>query len=190
MDELAQLVGMDAVEFRLKNMHDERLKAVLQAVAKSFGWPVRKQTGRGAGIACGFEKGSYIATAAEVSVDPKTKKISIERVVASFECGAIVNPVHLHNQVEGAVVQAIGGALFEGIDFQNGQILNAKFSKYRVPRFSDMPAIDIVLLDRKDLPSAGAGETPIVGLAPAVSTAIFEATGERLRSLPLVPGLS
>ena len=190
MDELAQLVGIDAVEFRLKNTQDERLKAVLQAAAKSFGWGAKKQPGRGAGIACGFEKGSYIATAAEVSVDPKTKKVKLERVVASFECGAIVNPVHLHNQVEGAIVQAIGGALFEGIDFQNGQILTAKFSRYRVPRFSDTPQIDIVLLDRKDLPSAGAGETPIVGLAPALSSAIFEATGQRLRSLPLVPTLS
>ena len=190
MDELAQLVGMDVVEFRLKNTQDQRLRAVLEAAAKSFGWGAKKQTGRGAGIACGFEKGSYIATAAEVSVDPKTKKVKLERVVASFECGAIVNPVHLHNQVEGAVVQAIGGALFEGIDFQNGQILNAKFSRYRVPRFSDTPPIEIVLLDRKDLPSAGAGETPIVGLAPAVSGAIFEATGQRLRSLPLAPSLS
>jgi nicotinate dehydrogenase subunit B len=190
MDELAQLVGIDAVKFRLKNTQDQRLKAVLEAAAKSFDWGVKRQAGRGAGIACGFEKGSYIATAAEVSVDPKTKKVKLERVVASFECGAIVNPVHLHNQVEGAVVQAIGGALFETVDFQNGQILNGKFSRYRVPRFSDMPAIEIVLLDRKDLPSAGAGETPIVGLAPAVSSAIFEATGQRLRSLPLVPNLS
>ena len=144
-----------------------------------------------------FAEGGYngvsmrdIATAAEVSVDPKTKKVKLERIVASFECGAIVNPTHLHNQVEGAIVQAIGGALFEGIDFQNGQILNAKFSKYRVPRFSDVPPIEIVLLDRKDLPSAGAGETPIVGLAPAVSSAIFEATGQRLRALPLVRNLS
>jgi isoquinoline 1-oxidoreductase len=111
--------------------------------------------------------------------------VKLERVVASFECGAIVNRVHLHNQVEGAVVQAIGGALFEQIEFRNGQILNGRFSRYRVPRFSDMPAIEIVLLDRKDLPSAGAGETPIVGLAPAVGNAIFNATGKRIRSLPL-----
>ncbi|HZN08156.1 MAG TPA: molybdopterin cofactor-binding domain-containing protein [Pyrinomonadaceae bacterium] len=185
MDELAQLVGMDPVAFRLQNIQDPRLRAVLEATAKSFGWGAKKQAGRGAGIACGFEKGSYIGTAAEVSIDPKTKKVKIERIVASYECGAIVNPVHLHNQVEGAVVQAIGGALFEGIEFQNGQILNAKFSRYRLPRFSDAPPIEIVLLDRKDLPSAGAGETPIVGLAPAVANAIFAATGQRLRSLPL-----
>lgn len=189
MDELAHLVGMDPVAFRLKNIQDERLRAVLEAAAKSFGWEgARARAGRGSGIACGFEKGSYIATAAEVSVDAKTKKVKLERVVASFECGAIVNPVHLHNQVEGAVVQAIGGALFEAIEFRNGQILNGKFSKYRLPRFSDVPAIEIVLLDRKDLPSAGAGETPIVGLAPAIGNAIFDATGERIRSLPLASG--
>ena len=185
MDELAKLVGMDPVVFRLKNIKDARLKAVLEAAANSFGWGKKKSEGRGYGIACGFEKGSYVAAAAEISIEAKTGRVKIERVVESFECGAIVNRMHLHNQVEGAVVQAIGGALFEQIEFRNGQILNGKFSRYRVPRFSDMPAIEIVLLDRKDLPSAGAGETPIVGLAPAVGNAIFNATGKRIRSLPL-----
>jgi isoquinoline 1-oxidoreductase len=185
MDELAQLVRVDPVEFRLKNIKDPRLKAVLEAAANKFGWSGKKADGRGRGIACGFEKGSYIATAAEVSVDAKTGRVKIERVVESFDCGAIVNPRHLNNQVEGAIAQAIGGALFENIQFKNGQILNGKFSKYRLPRFSDMPVIEVVLLDRKDLPSAGAGETPIVGLAPAVANAIFEATGKRIRSMPL-----
>ena len=101
--------------------------------------------------------------------------------------GAVVNPLHLKNQIEGSVVQAIGGALFESIDFANGKILNPHFANYRVPRFSDMPLIEIVILDRKDLPPAGAGETPIVGLAPAIANAIFNATGVRLRSLPLAP---
>jgi isoquinoline 1-oxidoreductase len=185
MDELAQLVRLDPVEFRLKNIKDARLKAVLEAAADKFGWRGKKTEGRGRGIACGFEKGSYIATAAEVSVDAKTGRVKIERVVESFECGAIVNPLHLNNQVEGAVVQAIGGALFENIQFKNGQILNGKFSQYRLPRFSDVPVIEIVLVDRKDLPSAGAGETPIVGLAPAVANAIFDLTGKRIRSMPL-----
>lgn len=185
MDELAQLVNMDPVEFRLKNIKDERLKAVLQSAAKTFGWRGKKTEGRGVGIACGFEKGSYIASAAEVSVDAKTGRVKIERVVECFECGAIVNKLHLNNQVEGAVVQAIGGALFENIQFKDGKILNGKFSQYRLPRFSDVPKIEVVLLDRKDLPSAGAGETPIVGLAPAVGNAIFDATGKRIRSMPL-----
>lgn len=188
IDELAHLLNMDPLEFRLKNIKDSRLKAVLEGAAKAFGWSNAKVSRRGVGLACGFEKGSYVATCAEISVEPKTGKVKIERVVESFECGVIVNPVHLHNQVEGAVVQAIGGALFESIRFENGQILNARFSRYRVPRFSDMPAIEVVLLDRKDLPSAGAGETPIVGLAPAVGNAIFDATGTRLRSLPLLSG--
>jgi isoquinoline 1-oxidoreductase len=98
-----------------------------------------------------------------------------------------VNPLHLKNQIEGAIVQSIGGALFESIKFQNGNILNPHFAQYRVPRFSDTPSIEVILVDRKDLPSAGAGETPIVGLAPAVANAIFNATGTRIRSLPLAP---
>jgi isoquinoline 1-oxidoreductase len=108
-------------------------------------------------------------------------------VAESFECGAVVNPLHLKNQIEGSVVMAIGGALFEAVDFTNGKILNPHFANYRVPRFSDMPLIEVIILDRRDIPSAGAGETPIVGLAPAVANAIFNATGVRLRSLPLAP---
>ena len=114
-------------------------------------------------------------------------KVKIERVVTAFECGAIVNPEHLKNQVEGAVVMGIGGALFEGIEFENGKLLNGKLSRYRVPRFSDLPALETVLIDRKDLESAGAGETPIVALAPAVGNAIFDASGVRLRALPMAP---
>jgi nicotinate dehydrogenase subunit B len=108
------------------------------------------------------------------------------RVVSAFECGAIVNPDGLRNQIEGANVQGLGGALFEAIEFENGKILNGRMSEYRVPRFSDLPRIETVLVDRKDLPSAGAGECPIVGLAPAIANAICDATGVRLRSLPLV----
>jgi isoquinoline 1-oxidoreductase len=188
MDEVARSLNMDPLQFRLKNIKDERLKAVLEATANSFGWGKGKvAANHGVGIACGFEKGGYVAACAEVSVDRDSGKVKIERVVEAFECGAIVNPLHLHNQVEGSIVMALGGALFESIDFENGKILNARFSRYRVPRFSDMPAIKVELVDRKDLPSAGAGETPIVGLAPAVGNAIFDATGIRLRSLPLAP---
>lgn len=188
IDELAHSLKMDPLEFRLKNLKDERLRAVLEAAAKAFGWGKSKPAAnRGFGIAGGFEKGGYVANCAEVSVDRASGKVKIERVVTAFECGAIVNPDGLKNQVEGSVVQGIGGALFEAIDFADGKILNPRFSRYRVPRFSDMPKLETVLLDRKDLPSAGAGECPIVGLAPAVGNAIFNATGIRLRSLPMVP---
>jgi nicotinate dehydrogenase subunit B len=122
-----------------------------------------------------------------VAVDRASGKVKLVRVVTAFECGAIVNPDGLRNQVEGSVIQGIGGALFEAIDFADGKLLNPRFSRYRVPRFSDMPKLETVLLDRKDLPSAGAGECPIVALAPALSAAIFDATGIRLRALPMVP---
>lgn len=187
MDELARLAGLNPLEFRLKNLKDARFRAVLQAAADKFGWERGKTGGgRGYGIAGGFEKGGYIATCAEVIAAPGGK-VQIVRLVSAFECGAIVNPDHLLHQVEGAVAQGIGGAMFEAIRFGEGKNLNPRFSSYRVPRFSDMPVIESVLLDRKDLPSAGAGETPIVGVAPAISNAICDATGIRLRSLPMVP---
>jgi len=113
--------------------------------------------------------------------------VRVVRAVQAFECGAIVNPNGLRNQVEGAIVQGLGGALFEAIAFANGTILNNHFASYRVPRFADMPVIEVILVDRPDLPSAGAGETPIIGIAPAVGNALFAATGIRLRALPLVP---
>jgi isoquinoline 1-oxidoreductase len=117
----------------------------------------------------------------------KGGEVEVVRVVEAFECGAVINPDQLKNQIEGAIVMGLGGALFEAIAFENGKILNPHLSRYRVPRFSDTPKIEVVLLDRKDLPSVGAGETPIVGIAPAVGNAIFAATGVRLRSLPLAP---
>ncbi|MFY9570914.1 MAG: molybdopterin cofactor-binding domain-containing protein [Blastocatellia bacterium] len=188
LDEMARTVKMDPLEFRLKNLKDERMKAVLTGAAKAFGWGKAKSSPNcGYGIAAGFEKGGYVAACAEVSVDRTTGKVKLVRVVEAFECGAIVNPDQLKNQIEGSIVMAIGGALFEAIDFADGRIVNDRFSRYRVPRFSDVPAIETVLIDRKDLPSAGAGETPIVGLAPAVGNAIFDATGVRVRSLPMAP---
>ena len=188
MDELAHALKMDPVEFRLKNLKDARLRAVLEAAAKAFGWPRKKTANdQGFGIALGTEKGSYLATCAEVSADGKTGKVKVERVIAAFECGAIVNPDQLKNQIEGAITMGLGGALFEAIEFENGKIRNARFSAYRVPRFSDAPPIEVVFVNRKDLASAGAGETPIVCIAPAISNAIFDATNIRLRSLPMVP---
>jgi len=188
MDELASVLKIDPLEFRLRNLKDARMRAVLEAAAKAFGWP-RKKNGnsQGFGIAVGTEKGSYVATCAEVTADTQTGQLKIDRVIAAFECGAVVNPDQLKNQVEGAITMGLGGALFEEIDFENGKIRNPRFSAYRVPRFSDAPPIEVVLVARKDLASAGAGETPIVGIAPAVSNAIFDAVGIRLRSLPMVP---
>ena len=188
MDEMAALLRIDPLEFRLKNLKDDRLRAVFQEGAKKFGWGTAEPSnGVGFGMGGGYEKLGYVATFAEVLVDRDSGSVTVERIVTAFECGAIVNPDGLRNQVEGANIMGIGGALFEAIQFQDGRILNPHFAQYRVPRFKDVPKIETVLLDRKDLPSVGAGEAPIVGIAPAIGNAIFQATGERLRSLPLAP---
>jgi nicotinate dehydrogenase subunit B len=188
MDELAQALGLDPLELRLKNLSDPRLRAVLQAAAERFGWgKVKASPERGFGLACGVEKGGYVATCAEVAVARPSGVVKVTRAVTAFECGAIVNPDHLKNQVEGSVVMALGGALFESVQFDAGAVNNPRLSLYRVPRFSDVPVLETVLLDRKDLAPAGAGETPIIGLAPAVAGALFAATGVRRRSLPLAP---
>lgn len=188
MDDLAAAVNMDPLDFRLKNLKDPRLRAVLEAATDSFGWRNAKRTaGHGIGLAAGTEKGSHLATCVEVRVDKDTGNVKVIRAVSAFDCGAVVNPNHLKNQVEGALVMGLGGALFEAIEFANGVITNARMADYRVPRFGDMPKIEIVLIDRKDIASAGAGETPIICIAPAIGNAIFNATKLRLRSMPMAP---
>ena len=187
MDELAHSLPMDPVEFRLKNAKNERLRNVILAAAEKFNWKGRqKSAGRGFGIAAGFEKGGYVANCAEVSVSGGAVKVT--RVVAVFECGGVVNPDQLRNQVEGAVAMGIGGAMFEHIDFADARITTNRLARYRLPRFSDMPKIEAVLLDRRDITPAGAGETPIMAIAPAIGNAVFDATGERHRSLPMFVG--
>ena len=188
MDELAHALKMDPLEFRLKNLKNERLRAVFEAAADKFGWRRRQSApGHGFGMGGGYEKLGNVATFVEVRIDRKSGSVKVLRIVSAFECGAIVNPDNLRNQIEGANIQGLGGALFEAIEFQDGKILNGTMSRYRVPRFSDLPVVETVLLDRKDLPSAGAGECPMIGLAPAIANAIFDAAGIRLRSLPLAP---
>jgi isoquinoline 1-oxidoreductase len=188
MDELAHIVGMEPLQFRLHNLTDERQKAVLKAAADKFGWTgFTSGGGRGCGIACGFDKNGYVATCVDLSVDRTRGSVKLNRVVTAWDSGAVVNPDGLRNQIEGSNIMGIGGALFEAIQFENGRILNPRLSKYRVPRFSDVPAIETVLVGSKDVTPAGAGEIPIVGLAPAIGNAIFAATGVRLRSLPLAP---
>jgi isoquinoline 1-oxidoreductase len=157
-------------------------------VAERSGWPVAAADGQGLGIAAGVEKGSYVATCAEIRYEPGADPV-ITRIVTAFECGAIVHPGKLRSQVEGATVMGLGGALFEAVRFDRGTILNAAFSTYRVPRFSDVPPIEIILIDRPDIEPAGGGETPIIAVAPAIANAIAAAGGGELAALPLLPAL-
>jgi isoquinoline 1-oxidoreductase len=188
MDELALQAKVDPLAFRLAHLGNPRLRAVLEAAAARFGWPDRnkqKAVNTGFGIACGTEKGSYVASCVEVEVDRKSASIHVKRLTEVFECGAILNPENLLSQVEGAIIMSLGPTLREQMLFKDGKIENASFSRYRVPRFTDVPNLDIHLLNRPDLDSVGGGETPIIGPPPAVANAVFDACGVRLRSLPL-----
>lgn len=185
MNDMAVSLNIDPVAFRVKHLKDDRLIKVLETTANAFGWTKPKQKGRGYGIACGFEKGGYTALAAEVEVSPGGE-VRVIRIVSAFECGKIINPRHLRSQVIGCILQGLGGALLEAVDFKDGKIANPSFANYRVPRFSDIPPIEIVLIDRPDIRSTGAGEAPIVGIAPAIRNAIYDASGKKLNNLPLL----
>ncbi len=179
LDEAAELAGASPLELRLRLLDDERLRAVLESAAERAGW--NEQEGRSLGIAAGIEKGARVATCAEVAGG------AVTRIVTAFDCGAVLDPDNLVNQIEGATVMGLGAALFERVRFGGGTIRNASLTAYRVPRFGDVPPIEVVLLDRPNEPSAGAGEAPIVAVAPAVAAALHAETGERLRALPLRP---
>jgi isoquinoline 1-oxidoreductase len=188
IDELAHLAKMDPLEFRLKNLPDGRLKDVLVAATKEFGWNrMRDSAARPAiGLACGTEKGSYTAACVWIEFgDGDPNKIKVTQVCQAFECGAIQNPINMRAQLTGAIMQGLGGALYEQMKFKDGRVTNPRFSEYQVPRMADLPDISAVLIDRKDLASVGAGETPIIAIAPAIANAIFYATGKRRRALPL-----
>ena len=188
MDELAHAAGSDPLEFRLAHLKEPRLRAVLEAAAKRFGWAERKKSlpaGIGIGLACGTEKGSFVAACVEVAADRAEGKIQVRRVCQVFECGAVQNPDNLLAQVQGCIIMGLGGALSEEIRFEEGKVLNASFSGYQVPRFRDVPELDLQLLNRPDLPSVGGGETPIIAVAPAIANAVFQATGVRIRAMPI-----
>jgi len=197
IDALAYIAGADPLRFRLRHLDDERLAAVLEAASGRFGWrPGWQPAGRpawrdsqwlwrGAGLAVGLEKGGRVATCVEAFCDA-AGQVRVTRIVTAYECGAVVNPDTVIAQVEGGTIMALGGALFESVTFDHGRIALPSLSGYRVPRFTDVPKLEVVLLDRPDLPSAGAGEAPLIAVAPAIANAIFAATGRRLCSLPLL----
>jgi isoquinoline 1-oxidoreductase len=188
MDELAAAAGTDPLDYRLACLKNERLRGVLEAAAERFRWRERRkqrQEGRGIGLACGTEKGSYVAACVEVEADKARGTLRVLEICEAYECGAIQNPGNLRAQVEGCIIMTLGGALTEEIRFEEGRILNGRFSQYQVPRFEDVPPIEMVLLNRTDLPSVGAGETPMIAVPPAIGNAVFHACGVRLRSMPL-----
>lgn len=203
IDELARRIGEDPLGFRLSRLDDDRLATVLRIAPERFDWAARRTQARapgpgwrtrreprgrsGKGMAVGLEKGSRVATCARVRVDPDGRLV-VERIVTAYDCGTVVNPDTVVNQIEGATVMALGGARIEALPVAGGRLADSSLARYPLPRFADRPEIEVVLCDRPDLPSEGAGETPMIAVAPAVANAVFDATGRRLRDLPLAPG--
>jgi isoquinoline 1-oxidoreductase len=193
IDRVAAAAGADPVAFRLSWLRDDRLKGVLSAAVKKFGvkdFAKSPGPGVGYGVACGTEKGSCVATCAEVASDRAKMSIEVRRLAVAFDCGPVMNPANLRAQVVGAVVMGLGGALSETIELKDGRILNGRFKDYRVPRFKDVPPIDVVIIEHDEGPSAGAGETPIIAVAPAIANAVRMSTGAELNALPLRRALS
>ncbi|MEE9567506.1 MAG: molybdopterin cofactor-binding domain-containing protein, partial [Desulfobacteria bacterium] len=192
MDELATEAGADPLAFRLDHLENPRIRTVLEAAAKHFDWPARRKKVTpelGVGLACGTEKNSVVAACVEVSINRRRGEINVNQVCEVFECGPIQNPANLLSQIQGCIIMGLGAALREEMRFTDGKILNAGFREYLVPRFKDVPQIDVHLINKTDIASAGGGETPIIAIAPAIANAVFAATGIRIRSMPMQSAL-
>jgi len=188
IDIMASRAKIDPVEFRLRNLKDPRMIRVLKAAAAKAGWtPAPSPSGRGYGIACGTDAGTYVTHIAEVEVDKAGGKVQVKKVVVAQDMGLSVNPAGAKLQMEGAITMGLGYALAEEIHFKNGEILDVNFDTYEIPRFSWTPAMETVVLDGGDAPPQGGGEPPIIGMGGAVANAIFDAVGARLFQLPMTP---
>jgi isoquinoline 1-oxidoreductase len=188
VDVMAAAAKADPVEFRLRNLGDERMRRVLQEATRAFGWtPAAAPSRRGWGVACGVDSGSYAVLAVEVKVDGASGKVRVERVVCAQDMGVVVNPDGATMQVEGCITMGLGYVLSEELQFRGGQILDDNFDTYRVPRFSWLPKIETVLVKNDAVAPQGGGEPAIVPMGAAIANAVFDATGARLFRLPLTP---
>jgi nicotinate dehydrogenase subunit B len=185
---MASKAGIDQLDFRLKNLKDEKMIGVLKAAAGKFGYTAAKNpSGRGFGIACGTDVGTSVAHIAEVKVDKNTGHVRVIRVACAQDMGLSVNPQGTTLQMEGCITMGIGYALTEEIQFQGGDIKNHSFDTYDIPRFSWLPKIDTVIIDKKDQPPQGGGEPAIICMGAVIANAVFDATGARLYQLPMTP---
>ena len=190
IDIMAARVGMDPVEFRLKNLADPRMARVLKAAADTFKWtPARSPSKRGYGVALLDYLNTYVAAMAEVVVDKATGQIRVKRVTVAQDLGQVVNPEGARMQMEGSIVMGLSSVLTEEIHFGGGNIKDRNFDSYEITRFSWVPEIETVLVDNPDLAPQGCGEPTITCVAPMIANALFDATGVRICRLPLTPEL-
>ena len=185
---MAEKAGMDPVDFRLHNLKDSRMIRVLKAAAEKFDWKSRKKVaGRGFGISCGTDAGSYVAQMAEVEVNKNTGEVKVLRVLCAQDMGLVINPQGATIQVEGCVVMGLGYSLTEDIQFNGGKIDNKHFNDYEIPKFSWTPEIETLLIDAQDEPAQGGGEPAIVTVGGLIANAIYDACGARMYQLPMTP---
>jgi len=196
IDELADAHGIDPVEFWLELIGDEqyvqvredfrfdasRLSNVVELAAEKSGWGTPLPKGRGRGIAASYNQGAWVAEIAEVTV--KNDNVSVDRIVCAIDCGRVINPQGARNQVEGAIVEGLSAALHGRITARDGIVQESNFHDYPFCRMREVPEIDIHLVESTDAPR-GLGEGPLPPVAPAITNAIFAATGKRIRELPI-----
>jgi nicotinate dehydrogenase subunit B len=188
IDIMAAEAKVDPVEFRLRNMGDERMRRVLQEATRAFGWtPAASPSRRGFGVGCGIDSGTYAVLVAEVKVDPATGAVKVERIVCAQDMGVVVNPEGATMQVEGCITMGLGYVLREEVQIRDGKVLDENFDTYEIPRFSWLPRIETVLVKNDALTPQGGGEPAIVPMGAAIANAVFDATGARLFRLPLTP---
>ncbi len=188
VDIMAAAAGMDPLEFRLHNLKDEKMIACLKATADKFGYvPAKGPSGRGIGIAAGVDVGAYVVQIAEVKVDKKTGKVDLIRIVCVQDMGLCVNPQGATLQIEGCITMGMGYTFAEEVLYEGGDIQNKSFKTYHIPRFSWLPKIETMILQRLDEPPHGGGEPAIITVGAAVANAVFDATGARLYRMPLTP---
>jgi isoquinoline 1-oxidoreductase len=188
IDVMAARAGMDPLEFRLKNLTDERMRGVLKAAGEKFGWtPAKGPSGRGFGIACGSDVDVPVALIAEVKVDKQTGDVQVKRVVCAQDMGLVINPEGAKLQVEGCITMGMGYALTEEVHFEGGRILDLSFGTYKLPRFSWVPEIETVLIKADDSPAKGGGEPAIICMGGVIANAIYDATGARVFEMPMTP---
>jgi len=188
IDAMAAATGADPIEFRLKHLKDPRMIRVLEAAAERFGWtPATPPSKRGLGVACGIDAGTYVAAIAEVAVDARTGNVEVKRVLCAQEMGVVINPQGATIQMEGCITMGLGYALSEEVHFRGGQILDRNFNRYEIPRFSRLPKIETVIVKANDISPQGGGEPAIIVMGAVIANAIHDATGARLRRMPMTP---
>ncbi len=188
IDIMASRLGVDPVEFRLRHLSDRRVRGVLEAAAKQFGWkPARTPSRRGIGVSCAIYLGTYVALMAEVAVEKDTGRVQVRRVVCAQDEGVVVNPDGSRQQMEGSITMGLGYTLSEEVHFKDGEIFDRNFDTYEIPRFSWLPKIETVLVENREVPASGCGEPPIVNMGAVIANAIYDASGARLLQLPMTP---